>query len=261
MLEEVRGRGAHGLLIMTDSAFHSGLRLLYSFIMAALQSLTFHDGFSDPLHWETSVPSLTLQHFSAQGVLERVGCPRGPLTVVFHSLSWILLRCPLPYVCHQLRELSGLQSEHGDTCVVALLHADLHEPGVLRSVCLLADTVIALSDQGEKASVLQRRRSGKVVTCMETFRVHDDFSLETILETDEEPENSAPVDPTVNLTFNLRLSGTERERKESATLPYTFTDSKKMCLLGASSGSAKIFYDAEPADDVDEEDPDDDLDV
>ncbi|XP_069806407.1 elongator complex protein 5-like [Dendropsophus ebraccatus] len=75
------------------------------------------------------------------------------------------------------------------------------------------------------------------------------------------PSVTHQADPTENLTFNLRLSDADRERKESASLPYTFTDSKKMSLLQSSGGAAKIFYDPEPTDDVDEDDPDDDLDV
>lgn len=284
MIEEVRSRGPPGLLIITDSAFLTGRRLLYSFIVAALQraehvhvfgyevpeeefraglphnlsfSLTFHDGFSDPLNWEKSGHSLSLRDVSVRGIRERVG--NGPVTIVLDSLSWILARCPVPAVCHLLRDLST----QGDTRMVTLLHEDLHDPGLLRSVSLLADSLITLTDPGEKlrATVTQRKRGGRVVTHTERFRVNDDFSLETISETEKEPEHIAQVDPTVNLTFNLRLSDTERERKESATLPYTFTDRKKISLLQASVGSAKIFYDPEPTDDVDEDDPDDDLDV
>ncbi|XP_066450062.1 elongator complex protein 5 isoform X2 [Eleutherodactylus coqui] len=247
---------APGLLLLIDSAFLTGRRVLYSFIVAALRraervhvfgfevpeeeywaavplelssSLTFHDGFSNPLNWEKSFHSLTLRDISVQGIREQVGNPAGPVTIVLDSLSWILARCPLFYVCHLLQELSGQQSEQGDAHLVALLHADLHDPGELRSV--------------------------------EQFMVSDDLSLEMTSQMDKEREDNASVDPTVNLTFNLRLSETERKCKESLALPYTFTDSKKTSLLRASSGSAKIFYDPEPIDDMDEDDPDDDLDV
>ncbi|XP_056408754.1 elongator complex protein 5 [Hyla sarda] len=286
MIEEVRGLGAPGLLLLTDGAFLPGRRLLYSFIMAALKraervhvfgfeipeeefrdgipqekspSFTFHDGFSDPLDWEKSLASMSLRDLCVRGIRDRVGDGVGPVTIVLDSLSWILVRRPLPTVCHLLRELSA-----DDTRVVALLHEDLHDPGLLRSVCLLADSVISLTDPGEilTARVIQRKRSGRVVTQTESFRVGDDLNLETVSKMEQEPEDTVQVDPTVNLTFNLRLTETERERKESATLPYIFTDSKKMSILQSSTrGSAKIFYDPEPTDDVDEDDPDDDLDV
>ncbi|KAG9461327.1 hypothetical protein GDO78_017262 [Eleutherodactylus coqui] len=76
-------------------------------------SLTFHDGFSNPLNWEKSFHSLTLRDISVQGIREQVGNPAGPVTIVLDSLSWILARCPLFYVCHLLQELSGQQSEQG----------------------------------------------------------------------------------------------------------------------------------------------------
>ncbi|XP_075118034.1 elongator complex protein 5 [Leptodactylus fuscus] len=288
MLAEVRNRGAPGLLLLTDNTNLSGHRLLYSLIMAALQraervhvfgfevseddvravlppelspSLTFHDGFSDPLGWAERLHSLSLRHFAMPEIRRRVGGPSGPLTIVLHSLSWILTRCPLAHVCRLLRCLPPVT---GDTRVVALLHADLHDAGVLQSVTLLADTLISLSDSGgqaKAAAIIQRKKGGRVITCMENFTVRDDFSLDTINEMKREPEERTMVAPTVNLTFNPHLSKSEQERTGSATLPYTFSESKKFSLLQASGGSAKIFYDPEPSDDVDEEDPDDDLDV
>ncbi|XP_069623736.1 elongator complex protein 5 [Ranitomeya imitator] len=290
MLPAVRSGGARGLTLLTDSAAISGRRVLHSVIAASVRraeqvhiftyetpeeeflealpqeissSLTLHDGFSNPLSWEPTLPSLTLRDLSVQGIRQRVGDAGGPITIVLDSLSWILARCPLPSVCRLLRELSAPRSQPGDTCVVALLHADLHDPGVLSSVRLLADTDIHLTDPGGKATatVTHRKPSGRVVTHVQCFQVRDDFSLDTGSEDGREPEPGAKVDPTINLTFNLRLSEDERAGRESATLPYTFTDSKKLSLLHSSSGSARIFYDPDPCDAADDEDPDDDLDV
>ncbi|XP_073507192.1 elongator complex protein 5 [Phyllobates terribilis] len=290
MLPEVRSVGARGLTLLTDSAAISSRRVLHSLIVASVQraervhvftyetpveefleglpqeissSLTLHDGFSNPLHWARTPPTLTLRDLSVQGIRQRVGDAGGPHTIVLDSLSWILARCPLPSVCRLLRELSAPRSQPGDTCVVALLHADLHDPGVLSSVRLLADTDILLTDPGGKATatVTHRKPSGRVLTQVQCFQVHDDFSLDTVSEDGREPDPGAQLDPTINLTFNLRLSEKERSGKESATLPYTFTDRKKLSLLHSSSGSARIFYDPDPSDAADDEDPDDDLDV
>ncbi|XP_075437982.1 elongator complex protein 5 isoform X2 [Ascaphus truei] len=208
------------------------------FTPQVLSSMTFHDGFSDPLRWIGVASSLTPQDFTASGILGRLGDSCHPVTIVLDSLSWVLARSPLPSVCHTLRGLT--QGKHGAgprvTRVLALLHTDLHTPGVLRSVCLLAGTVIHVSERGprDRVTVTHRKRTGKVVTT---------------------------ADPTANLTFNLRLSEADRELKDSASLPYTFTESKKSSLLHSSSSSGRIFYDPDPADDYDDEDPDDDLDV
>nr|DBA29595.1 TPA: hypothetical protein GDO54_005667 [Pyxicephalus adspersus] len=292
MLQELKTAGPPGVLVITDSAFISGRKLLHSLIVSSVQrgehvhifsfefpaeeflagvpddilsSFSFHDGFSDPLHWRNHSQSLTLHDFTARTIRKRVSSSSTPVTIVLDSLSWILARCPLPSVCHTLRELCRPQMKEGshDMRVLTLLHADLHDPGVVGSVCTLCDSVIDVTDGGEQlgVTITQRKRSGKVVTGKEIFRVCEDFSLERTTAMESEPQSRTEVDPTVNLTFNLRLSETERERKESAALPYTFSENKKSSLLQSSGTSGKIFYDPDPGDDLDEEDPDDDLDV
>ncbi|CAM2110642.1 unnamed protein product [Caretta caretta] len=78
---------------------------------------------------------------------------------------------------------------------------------------------------------------------------------------DEDAEPPSAADPTANLTFNLRLSDTERQARDGLLLPFHFTAQKKSSLLEASANAGKIFYEPDAADDLDEEDPDDDLDV
>lgn len=68
--------------------------------------ITLHDGFSDPLRWRSGSQSLTPRDFNAKTIRERVSQTPSPVTIVLDSLSWILSRCPLPSVCHTLRELS-----------------------------------------------------------------------------------------------------------------------------------------------------------
>ncbi|MEE6516315.1 hypothetical protein FKM82_025674 [Ascaphus truei] len=222
MLQELRGGGTSGVLLITDTALRSGRDLLKSFVQPALQrgesvhvfgyevgrdeyaegftpdvlsSMTFHDGFSDPLRWIGVASSLTPQDFTASGILGRLGDSCHPVTIVLDSLSWVLARCPLPSVCHTLRGLT--QGKHGAgprvTRVLALLHTDLHTPGVLRSVCLLAGTVIHVSERGprDRVTVTHRKRTGKVVTTGEEFTIHDGFSVETFTEQEAERRRRA----------------------------------------------------------------------
>jgi len=65
----------------------------------------------------------------------------------------------------------------------------------------------------------------------------------------EDPSTSS--DPTANLTFNLNLSDREKSARDKVVLPFA----KKQ------AGQGKIIYEAEDEDDLDEEDPDDDLNV
>lgn len=71
------------------------------------------------------------------------------------------------------------------------------------------------------------------------------------------------VDPTTHLTFNLHLSKKEKEAKDSLTLPFQFSSEKQQALLcpGPGQATSHIFYEPDAYDDLDQEDPDDDLDV
>lgn len=71
------------------------------------------------------------------------------------------------------------------------------------------------------------------------------------------------VDPTTHLTFNLHLSKKEREARDSLILPFQFSSEKQQALLRPRPGQATshIFYEPDAYDDLDQEDPDDDLDI
>ncbi|XP_053574416.1 elongator complex protein 5 [Bombina bombina] len=257
MLQELRNQFSSGVLLITDTALHSGRELLNSFLVASLQRkefvhvfgyeisqkefssgfppeiltrLAFHDGFSDPLNWNNAQVSLTPLDFSVDRIWKHIGDDSHPVTIVLDSLSWLLAHCPLPSVCHTLRNLPRGRKGAGSRAarVIALLHSDLHTPGVLHSVRLLADTVINVTENGEhnKVTVTHQKKSGKVVTTGEDVRIQDGFTLEIIKAQETEQKRREQVESKMNLTFNPHLSDFERELKESATLPYTFSDSK-----------------------------------
>nr|XP_014331919.1 PREDICTED: elongator complex protein 5 [Bos mutus] len=100
------------------------------------------------------------------------------------------------------------------------------------------------------------------------FSILPDFSLELqvepLLESQPPSDLHTPsVDPTTHLTFNLHLSKKEREAKDSLTLPFQFSSEKQQALLrpGLGQATSHIFYEPDAYDDLDQEDPDDDLDV
>ena len=62
-------------------------------------------------------------------------------------------------------------------------------------------------------------------------------------------------DPTANLTFDLTLTAKEKQDRANVVLPYT----RPHISLG--KGEGQIFYQPDEADDFDESDPDDDLDI
>ncbi|KAH8120336.1 hypothetical protein DFH11DRAFT_1539496 [Phellopilus nigrolimitatus] len=63
-------------------------------------------------------------------------------------------------------------------------------------------------------------------------------------------------DPTKNLTFNLSLTESQQASRSQVPLPYEH-DGK----MSNQSQNAHIFYDPDSADDLDDEDPDEDLDI
>ena len=69
------------------------------------------------------------------------------------------------------------------------------------------------------------------------------------------------ADPTADLSFNLRLTDSEKQARSQVRLPYTLDNEQKAVQLDPSSGSGQIIYHPDDADDFDEEDPDEDLDI
>ncbi|MGH0180242.1 UNVERIFIED_CONTAM: hypothetical protein FKN15_017497 [Acipenser sinensis] len=133
--------------------------------------LVFHDGYSDPLQW-LGQGKLSVQDYSAQNMRNRISQSDEPkvVTLVIDSLSWLLLHTPPTAVCQSLQELSrgGLKVKR----VVALLHSDLHEQGVVGSVCHMATAVVTVTPVSGSVSAeaepngivrtLLRRKTGRV---------------------------------------------------------------------------------------------------
>ncbi|KAF8912712.1 hypothetical protein CPB84DRAFT_1670900 [Gymnopilus junonius] len=81
-------------------------------------------------------------------------------------------------------------------------------------------------------------------------------SLKKYAEKPKEYAQSAAPDPTQNLSFNLNLTTSQQESRAQVPLPYTH-DGKPII----SNPPAAIFYDPDSADDLDDDDPDEDLDI
>ncbi|XP_078061232.1 elongator complex protein 5 [Mustelus asterias] len=245
--------------------------------------LHFHDGYSDPLNWEQR-GTFSIDGLTAPELLRRVSAvptaPRQPCIVVLDSLSWILLRRPIGQVCRVLQDFqrgaagAGLQIRK----VMGLLHRDLHQPEELEALSHIASTVVTLTASPEcsglrteflpyaVATTTLKRKSGRVLKKEEYFTIEERFTLRMSAEPLPGPESAGvgdtgSVDPAANLTFNLRLTEEERRARQGVTLPFHFSTEKKLSLLEGSGGEGRIYYQPDPADDVDDEDPDDDLDI
>ncbi|XP_041635485.1 elongator complex protein 5 [Cheilinus undulatus] len=295
LTELLQGADTGGVLIIQDSTRCCGRHILKSFINAALnrdeavhvlgfevgeeeikdglkgpsiERLHFHDAYTDPLGW-TDQPAFTAHQFCLEKLshLVKQTTPSKPATLVIDSLSWILRHHRAPAVCKTLHEL---RKGGAVRAIIALLHADMHPRGTVGSVCHLATSIITVAPgiKGDEAlaRITKRSKSGKVTQDEEIFSINEDFTV--IVQS--KPSHLGPkqtdteeqeADPTANLTFNLRLSETEREAKEKLALPFVFSKEKKTALLHSGPGSGRILYEPDANDDYDQEDPDDDLDV
>ncbi|XP_026986459.1 elongator complex protein 5 [Sagmatias obliquidens] len=237
--------------------------------------LVYHDLFRDPLNWSETGETLPGGPLEALRALCRRTDP-GPVTIALDSLSWLLLHLPCTTLCQTLHTLSHQDSCHGDSSpgeqvhVLGLLHEELHGPGPLGVLNSLAQTEVTLSGAMGQASahILYRRPQQRPTHQTQWFSILPDFSLELQggppLEPQPYPDPRVPsMDPTTHLTFNLRLSKKEREAKDSLTLPFQFSSEKQQALLcpGLGQATSHIFYEPDAYDDLDQEDPDDDLDV
>ncbi|XP_061620588.1 elongator complex protein 5 [Phyllopteryx taeniolatus] len=280
----LQGLDAGGFLIIQDSCSYSGRRLLWSFIKAALnraevvhvlsfevsedelknglqespiERLHFHNAYSDPLGW-TSRGAFTVDQFCVERVaqLAKQSSRVKPPILVIDSLSWVLRHVSPPAVCKTLQQLKngGFVGN-----LISLLHSDMHPRGMVGSLCQLATSVITVAAGGDQAKITRRLKSGKVLQDEELFSIKDDLTVVGQSKPSRADPQEQEADPTANLTFNLRLSDTERDAKEKLALPFVFSKEKKAALLHTSSG--RIVYEPDANDDYDQEDPDDDLDV
>nr|KAF6455849.1 elongator acetyltransferase complex subunit 5 [Rousettus aegyptiacus] len=238
-----------GLVLLRDSVQWEGRSLLKALIKKSVLWLVYLDLYRDPLNW-----SKTGEAFPG-GLLGVLRAMRGktdprPVTIALDSLSWLLLHLPCTTLCQTLYALNYQDSSLGDSSpvqqvrVLGLLHEELHGPGPVGALSSLA--------QSET----------------QWFSIRPDFSLDLQggppLASQPHPDpHIFQVDPTTHLTFNLHLSKKEKEAKDNLTLPFQFSSEKQQALLCPSLGQATsyIFYEPDVYDDLDQEDPDDDLDI
>ncbi|XP_076829525.1 elongator complex protein 5 isoform X2 [Brachyhypopomus gauderio] len=295
MLNVLQETETGGFVVIQDTTCYSGRQLLKYYINCAIRReeivhvlgfevpeqeihegldsnythlLQLHNAYSDPLGW-TKQSLFTVKQFTTPDITQLLSKTQKAKAsiLVIDSLSWILRHHDPVVIC---QELQKLKRDGSIRMIFGLLHKDLHQQGIVGSICHLASTVISvtpvdITDYAE-AKTMHRKKSGKVKQEENLFRLTDDLTISI----QNKPSQSAHVqadldtneaDPTSNLTFNLRLSEAEREAKENVALPFAFSQEKKSALLRPSQGSGRIMYEPDPNDDFDEEDPDDDLDV
>jgi len=88
-------------------------------------------------------------------------------------------------------------------------------------------------------------------------KLEDLTSLKSLWRRNAVVEQDAP-DPTKNLSFNLSLTESQQDSRSKVPLPYEHEGKPSD---PSRSHTAQILYDPDSADDLDDEDPDEDLDI
>ncbi|XP_050789276.1 elongator complex protein 5 isoform X1 [Gopherus flavomarginatus] len=252
MLGELVAGATGGLVLIQDTAECEGHSLLKTFVAASAHRgesvhvfgfeipeeeflagfdpdvtvrLLYQDGFTDPLHWTGEAGGFGAEEFTALGVTGRLARgPAGPATVVLDSLSWLLLRQPLPAVCQTLGQIPRAAASAGlrVTRILALLHEDLHPPGLVETLRSLARAVVGVrpapegmgsgEDAPRLASMLQRKGTGKVLTKEEYFTVLAGFTPKALGEPTGSVTRDEDADP--HSTEVISVGGLDQWRED-----------------------------------------------
>ncbi|CAI9740686.1 complex 5-like [Octopus vulgaris] len=234
----------------------------------------YHNLYSDPLNWlgnaDVTVTSTDFIDFLQRKITSSVH----NVAVVICSLTSLIIHRSPAYTCQFLEKLGNRHSSPFPDVsigqVVSLVHQDLHNEYTLKQLRYVSSSVISLLEDSSvnhltNCNVVHRRLSGKIFKSKEQYQLLNSFELKAVKElqtTNLRPNDRPQVDPTANLTFKLNLSDTEKVARSQQVLPHIQIQNRQQELQSSTmSGQGQIFYEPDDADDFDDEDPDDDLDI
>lgn len=249
--------------------FERSPELLRGLFQAELsQRLVFHDGSADPLGWENP-ENLNIDTDLVQYLNSKPGhVASNNVAIVIDSLSPMLLHRSAPYTCKTIARLMKEKIQAAEVeQIVCLLHGDLHDNQSLFLIEHLATSEVKVTPAKHlqfhmACNTVHKRLSGKVIKTAEHFNLDEAYGIQDVTEvkavdTKKTTIETKQPDPAANLTFNLTLTDKEKDARSQVKLPYTYDLNRQDDTVG----EGKIFYQPDEADDFDEEDPDDDLDI
>lgn len=214
----------------------------------------YYDGYSDPCGWENRDSCVLL----SESLYQIFG---GDDTV--RSKKSVLVIDKLDdLINHQdslnlIRNLHKLSSGENVEQLVVYCGRDCVPGDMISAISHIASATIHIEPRSPcRCKVLLRKPSGKIVQTCEEFTLTPDLQLQgnRIVEKDSAPQaESSDADAILaaQTTFNLSLTEDQRKSKNMLLLPHT----------RVQSSGGQIHYTPDDADDWDDEDPDDDLDI
>lgn len=235
----------------------------------------FHDCFTDHRGWIDSTRqekeniksdvhakcNSLLSILQSSPVTSTNGC-----VIIIDSLTPVIYNIGFTRCYRELHSLL-VKSTNGLTVsqVICLIHEDtLPDVHVaLPQLCHLATTTIKIGSHTQSsrgnptASIMHKKQGGKILRQVEYYSVDADNRLKSEVLTSVTPAvtgvNKDDSELPQNLTtFKLSLGQREKQARSQLVLPYLRVNSEK---------GGKVFYQPDAADDWDEEDPDEDLDI
>eukprot|EP00742_Colponemidia_sp_Colp-10_P007166 GILJ01007696.1.p1 GENE.GILJ01007696.1~~GILJ01007696.1.p1 ORF type:complete len:816 (+),score=103.05 GILJ01007696.1:46-2493(+) len=258
---------------------YAAMRLVSLFDVLSRKYLKLHERVQ-ATQTQTQTPSTMQTQTGASRVAWRSSNDIASLqSVLEQCLSTLGALAPLPLVIDSLSDLSAAHSMDalcdfffslrtrlpGIGPIFALIHEDVHTPAEIKTLQYCCNGFIGLNAQSTAYECITKRKSGKITrepvpSSLAPLPVRmPSGPTSTPVATAKPVSNTppiptagpTPVDPTQDLTFNLRLTDEQRRAKNSMVLPYEHQDVNK------EWGAFQIENEEED----DEQDPDDDLDV
>jgi len=180
--------------------------------------------------------------------------------LAFDSLTSLIMSFDVDRTIQLFQEIL---TENKNVKILAVLHTDLLNEMEIDAFRHVSDAWCKLETKNKDFLILTTlvKSSKRSILKHYNLNITDDFNMQLIIASRlkaqkgniANSETSKSVNPLT--TFNLNLKETEMEAKQSLLLPYLKKNEQER------QESGRIVYYAEKEDDIDEEDPDDDLDI
>jgi len=215
-------------------------------------NLELYNGFSDPCGWDEEENVIHLTK---------------PLNELFNFKSdieenVIIIDKIDDFVNHQselqlINSLNKLLKESSVCQVIIHCNMDILTESFLSALCYISAAQVTLIPTVPcSCKVLFKKNSGKLIKAHESFKLTDKFVIQYIKAVEKTASSQVEITDTdailaAQTTFNLTLTQDQKLAKSKLLLPHQ----------RIQSHGGHIHYTPDDADDWDEDDPDDDLDI
>lgn len=182
------------------------------------------------------------------------------VVVLIDSLSMYLLRTEFSKVYKEILDITSSENSPHVVQLVAVVHEDVTEAYQIEHLKNICKTHIYVQNILNNPLILNlrlehKRSNGKCIVQKLKGELKSDCKFKLINDLIPQKIEEEKGIPTNLASFKLDLQDNEKKAKDELILPYTLV--QNVC----NNGGGMIHYVPDEADDWDEEDPDDDLEI